>query len=55
VLGTVARFYKRELEGTVDSIVGLIEPAMIILLGLGVGTLLVSVLMPIYNLAGSIS
>jgi type IV pilus assembly protein PilC len=55
VLGTVARFYKRELEATVDSIVGLIEPAMIILLGLGVGTLLVSVLMPIYNLAGSIS
>lgn len=55
VLGTVARFYKRELEGTVDSIVGLIEPAMIILLGAGVGILLVSVLMPIYNLAGSIS
>lgn len=55
VLGTVARFYKRELESTVDSIVGLIEPAMIILLGAGVGILLVSVLMPIYNLAGSIS
>jgi type IV pilus assembly protein PilC len=55
VLGTVARFYKRELEGAVDSIVSLIEPFMIILLGLGVGVLLVSVLMPIYNIAGSIS
>jgi len=28
---------------------------MIVVLGLGVGVLLVSVLMPIYNLAGSIS
>jgi type IV pilus assembly protein PilC len=55
VLGTVARFYKRELENAVNSLVALIEPAMIIILGVGVGILLVSVLMPIYNIAGSIS
>jgi len=28
---------------------------MIVILGLGVGVLLVSILMPIYNLAGNIS
>lgn len=55
VLGTVARFYKHELENTVSNLVSLIEPAMIILLGIGVGGLLVSVLMPIYNIAGGIS
>lgn len=55
VLGTVARFYKRELENAVNSLVSLIEPIMIIFLGLGVGVLLVSVLLPIYNIAGSIS
>jgi type II secretory pathway component PulF len=33
--------------------VGLIEPVMIVLLGLGVGTLLASVLIPIYNIANS--
>ena len=32
----------------------LIEPIMIVLLGVGVGTLLAAVLLPIYNLAGAI-
>jgi type II secretory pathway component PulF len=32
----------------------LIEPVMIVVLGLGVGLLLVSILLPIYNIAGSI-
>jgi len=50
----MARFYRREVENTVDGLVGLIEPIMIILLGLGVGILVVSVLMPIYNLSSSI-
>jgi len=35
----------------VDTLVGLIEPVMIILLGLGVGILLASVLVPIYNIS----
>ena len=38
-----------------NNLAGLIEPVMIVVLGLGVGILLVSVLMPIYNLAGGIS
>lgn len=50
MLKTMARFYSREVESTVDNIVGLIEPIMIILLGLGVGILVVSILMPIYSL-----
>ena len=54
MLKTMARFYRKEVENTVDSMVGLIEPIMIILLGLGVGILVVSVLMPIYNLSSAI-
>jgi type IV pilus assembly protein PilC len=54
ILKTLADFYKREVDDAVDTLVGLIEPVMIVVLGLGVGVLLVSVLMPIYNLAGSI-
>lgn len=53
LMGNIAKFYQREINTTIDTLVGLIEPMMIVLLGLGVGTLLVSVLMPIYNLAGS--
>jgi type IV pilus assembly protein PilC len=53
ILQTLAAFYKREVDNAVDTLVGLIEPAMIILLGVGVGGLLTSVLMPIYNMTSS--
>jgi type IV pilus assembly protein PilC len=54
ILKMLAKFYKREVDEAVDTLVGLIEPFMIISLGIGVGLLLVSVLVPIYNIAGGI-
>lgn len=54
ILKTLANFYKREVDDAVDTLVGLIEPIMIVALGLGVGLLLTSVLVPIYNIAGGI-
>src|SRR3989344_4826524 len=54
ILKNLTEFYKREVDDAIDTLVGLIEPFMIVVLGLGVGLLLVSVLMPIYNLAGGI-
>src|SRR3989344_8099928 len=54
VLETLARFYRREVDNEIKTLVDLIEPAMIVLLGLMVGVLLTSVLMPIYNLAEGI-
>lgn len=53
ILKTMARFYQREVVNAVDTLVSLIEPVMIVLLGLGVGVLLASVLMPIYNIAST--
>ena len=54
ILNTLSTFYRREVNNMVDTLIGLIEPAMIVLLGLGVGVLLASVLIPIYNITGSI-
>ncbi len=54
ILKTSAQFYKREVDDAVDTLVGLIEPIMIVVLGLGVGVLLTSILVPIYNIAASI-
>ncbi len=51
ILGTLAKFYQREVTNAVDTLVGLIEPVMIVLLALGVGFLLASVLIPIYNIS----
>lgn len=55
ILKTLGKFYSREVNEAVDNLVGLIEPIMIIILGLGVGILLASILIPIYNIAGTIS
>jgi type IV pilus assembly protein PilC len=53
ILTTLANFYRREVNNAVDTLIGLIEPAMIVVLGLGVMVLLASVLMPIYNLTSA--
>ncbi|HVU06668.1 MAG TPA: type II secretion system F family protein [Candidatus Paceibacterota bacterium] len=55
ILKTLSVFYAREVVNAVDTLVDLIEPAMIVLLGLGVGFLLASVLIPIYNISSNIS
>lgn len=55
ILKMLAKFYQREVDEAVDTLVGLIEPFMIISLGIGVGLLLISILVPIYNIAGGIS
>lgn len=51
ILETMARFYRREVNNAVDTLVGLIEPFMIVALAVGVAVLLASVLIPIYNIA----
>jgi len=53
ILKTMSKFYQREVLAAVDTLVGMIEPVMIVALGVGVGILLASVLMPIYNIASS--
>ncbi len=54
ILKSLSNFYQREVTGAVDTLIGLIEPVMIVALGLGVGVLLAAVLMPIYNIASSV-
>jgi len=54
ILKTLARFYQREVTNAVDTLVDLIEPFMIVALGLGVGILLAAVLIPIYNISSAI-
>ena len=54
ILATLSKFYRREVDNAVDTLVSLIEPVMIVALGLAVGILLVSVLGPIYNVSSGI-
>jgi len=54
ILDRLSKFYTREVNSAVDTLVSLIEPALIISLAVGVGFLLAAVLLPIYNSAGTI-
>ena len=54
ILKTLANFYNKEVIDTVDTLIGMIEPLMIVLLGVGVGGLLMAVMVPIYNVAGAV-
>ncbi len=54
ILERMAKFYNREVNAAVDTLVSLIEPALIIALAVGVGFLLAAVLLPIYNSTTSI-
>jgi len=54
ILERLAKFYQREVTTAVDTLVSLIEPALIICLAVGVGFLLASVLLPIYNTTSSL-
>lgn len=54
ILERLARFYNREVNSEVDTLVSLIEPVLIVGLALGVGFLLAAVLLPIYNTASNI-
>lgn len=55
ILKNLAVFYRRELDTAIDSVIGLIEPAMIVSLGLGVGVLVAAVLLPMYSLSSAIN
>ncbi|QQG45679.1 MAG: type II secretion system F family protein [Candidatus Sungiibacteriota bacterium] len=54
ILSSISKFYQREVDSTLENLVALIEPALIIFLGVGIGILVASVLVPLYNLVGTI-
>ena len=53
ILQSIARFYQREVDTTVDNLVALIEPLLILFLGGAVAVLVSSIMIPLYNLVGS--
>lgn len=54
ILSKIAEFYSRELENSLRNLVTLIEPIIMVIMGIAVGLLVSAILLPIYNLSGSI-
>ena len=53
VLEKLSNFYNKEVDNIVNNLSQLIEPILIVFLGVGVAILVFAVFMPIYNLAGA--
>jgi type II secretory pathway component PulF len=53
IMGKLANFYEKEVDTKVATLTTLLEPIIMIILGVGVGILVAGILMPIYNLASA--
>lgn len=53
-LSAMAKFYGREADQIVSNLSSIIEPILIVVLGIGVGVLVFSIIVPIYNIAQGI-
>jgi len=53
ILEKLSGFYNKEIENVVNNLSQMIEPLLLVCLGIGVSILVFSVFMPIYSLAGA--
>jgi type II secretory pathway component PulF len=53
IMGKLAVFYEKEVDAKVSTLTTLLEPIIMIVLGIGVGVLVAGILLPIYNLSNA--
>ena len=53
ILLTLASFYAGEVEGAVKSLVSFIEPVMLLMIGVVIGTIALAVIIPVYQLTNT--
>jgi len=53
-MADVATFYESEVEEEVKSLTQIIEPVMMLFVGIGVGVMILSIIAPIYSVVGSL-
>jgi len=54
ILDKISGFYARELENTVNNLVSLIQPFILVIMGIGVAVMVMSILLPMYNLSQAV-
>lgn len=53
VLDTLSQFYESNIDGNIKALVSLLEPAMLLVMGVMVGVIALSIIVPIYQLTTS--
>lgn len=54
MLGKIADFYDEEVDQAVENLTALIEPFMLVFLGVTIGGLVIAMYLPIFKMAGAI-
>jgi len=54
MLSKIADFYEEEVDNAVDGMTRLIEPVMLVVLGGLIGTILISMYLPIFTMASAV-
>ena len=52
ILEKLTSFYTREVDNGVTTLVSIIEPLLMVVIGIGVGLVVASIILPMYKLAG---
>jgi type IV pilus assembly protein PilC len=52
MLEKVSAYYDREVDDTISTLTSLIEPILIVIMGITVGAILIALYLPIFNIAG---
>lgn len=54
LLLNVANFYEEQVDNSLRNMTGLIEPILLVIVGLAIGGMAISIILPVYQLIGSI-
>jgi len=52
ILERLTNFYARDVDNSIGNLMTLMEPVIMIIMGIGVGIMVASIIMPMYNLSG---
>jgi type IV pilus assembly protein PilC len=53
ILNKVSNFYTREINNTIANLMSLMEPIIMVVMGVGVGIMVAAIILPMYNMASS--
>jgi len=55
VLEKIGNFYAKELDNLIANLTGLIEPIVLVVMGVAVAVIVMAILLPMYNMSSTIS
>jgi len=54
ILDRITKFYSREIDNTVDNLMTLMEPIIMVVMGIAVGIMVAAIILPMYNMSAGV-